>query len=156
MIFREASPNNGLVQLQSPNVSSVDVENLLATVTDKSPPHPVIIEESQVIVQNEVKIVHKEKEKKKKSTIKRTSRTTKKAVSDEPLYLRSGVYNFEPKWGFNGDEKYIVAVPNIKIPIKWDRRIVFPRGMLQHIYDDSSPVVDHMEDPPSLGPTKAD
>mmetsp|Transcript_32033 Transcript_32033/g.46173 ORF Transcript_32033/g.46173 Transcript_32033/m.46173 type:complete len:730 (+) Transcript_32033:13-2202(+) len=58
----------------------------------------------------------------------------KKAEKEEPLYLRSGVYNFQPKWGFDDTEKYIQVVPNIKIPIKWDRRIIFPEEMLQNMY----------------------
>ena len=121
---------------------------------DNSPPFLASSEESPVILRNEVKNIQKEK--KKKSEIRKKVKVAKNSEPDEPLYLRSGVYNLEPKWGFNGVEKYIMAVPNIKIPIKWDRRIVFPRGMLQNIYDDSSPVVDRMEDPPSLGSIKTD
>jgi len=60
----------------------------------------------------------------------------KKIVKQEPLYLRSGVYNYQPKWGFDETEKYIKVVPNIKIPIKWDRRIIFPDELLQHMYDE--------------------
>lgn len=116
---------------------------------DESSPHRIIIEEGSVSESIEVN-------RKQKSDSKRTGRKTKKSAPDEPLYLRSGVYNFQPKWGFNGEEKYIVAVPNIKIPIKWDRRIVFPRGMLQHIYDENHPATDRMEDQPSIGSTKPD
>lgn len=130
----------------SPNSSSEEVGKVIVSVRDTS---SAIIERTSVTESIEVSV-------KQRSGSKRTGRKSKKASPDEPLYLRSGVYNFQPKWGFNGEEKYIFAVPNIKIPIKWDRRIVFPRGMLQQIYDDNHPATDRMEDQPTLGPVKPD
>lgn len=82
-----------------------------------------------------------------KSSQKKKERKIKneRIRKEDPLYLRSGVYNFEPKWGFNGELKYIDVVPNIKIPIKWDRRIIFPSETLQNLYD----IKDRMNSQPS-------
>lgn len=71
---------------------------------------------------------------KEKKPVRKVRKTKK-----EPLYLRSGVYNFEPDWGFEGELEHIEVIPNTKIHIKWDRRIIFPKGMLDNIYEENIP-----------------
>ena len=46
---------------------------------------------------------------------------------------KNGVYNLQPDWGFDGEMKFISVVPNDKLHIKWDRRIVFPPEYSQMI-----------------------
>lgn len=36
------------------------------------------------------------------------------------------LYNYQPEWGYNGEFKHIQVLPTLKIPLKKDRRVVFP------------------------------
>lgn len=36
------------------------------------------------------------------------------------------LFNFQPEWGSNGEFKHIQVLPTLKIPLKKDRRVVFP------------------------------
>lgn len=43
-------------------------------------------------------------------------------------WLYDGVYNFEPYWGLE-NKTYIRVIPSEKIPLKWERMILFPSNI---------------------------
>eukprot|EP01035_Chromulina_nebulosa_P041209 gene41209-55735_t len=43
-------------------------------------------------------------------------------------WLYDGVYNFEPYWGLE-NKSYIRVIPSEKIPLKWERMILFPSNI---------------------------
>ena len=71
-------------------------------------------------------LVDGENKKNKKSQAKierpqKKNKPKKKRFKDE-LEL----YNFQPEWGYRGEWKYIQVLSTLKIPLKKDRRVVFP------------------------------
>ena len=100
-----------------------------------SPPTPPAIDEKTVDLEKKlVKIppvtVTKEMNKAYDSKKKGSSgKGNGKDKGNGKSNVAKGVYNFQPDWGFQGEEKYIKVVPNNKIHLKWERRILFPDNM---------------------------